>query len=225
MLRGELKIVPCLIVLTAALACANSASAVVVASYVGPTVFDGIDDTVILPNVSIGLEGTVSLQFKADDTAGMHNIWYCADTLGGVLGEYRILLTNNTVWSELWPAGCSSGFGVDFHLTDTTSWHSVSLSWKDGCDIVMQFDGVEKRFPIAYEDGTPMSLPEFTTITGSHELGCSWHDDVPSRFFDGQMRNLVIYNTYETPEPSVFALTTTGALALFAYARWRRRQT
>jgi hypothetical protein len=223
MLGSNPRIPSCLIALAAVLAWASGASAICVSSYAGPATFDGIDDTVVLPNVSIGLEGTVSLQFKADDTAGMHNIWYCADTLGGVLGEYRILLTNNTVWSELWPAGCSAGFGVQFPLTDTTNWHTVSMSWKDGVDTVLRFDGVEKRFPIAYENGTPMHLPEFTTITGSHELGCGYLNGAAFRYFDGQMRNLVVYNTYTAPEPSVVALMITGLLGLLSYVWWKWR--
>ena len=92
---SKFKIVLCLIALAAALAWASNASSVCLVSYPGPTTFDGIDDAVVLPSVSIGLEGTVSLQFKANDTAGMHGLWYCSDKpapVPGSLGEYRILL-------------------------------------------------------------------------------------------------------------------------------------
>jgi hypothetical protein len=93
-----------LIALAAACVLTSVASAVVVASYTGPITFDGIDDKIVLPNVSIGLEGSVSLEFKAHDTAGMHHLWYCCDDpdcIPGVTGgEYRINLTNNTVWAQ-----------------------------------------------------------------------------------------------------------------------------
>jgi hypothetical protein len=220
-LHSRYRLVACLIGSAVVLNWAQNASALCVASYAGPTTFDGVDDFVVLPNVSIGLEGTVSLEFKADDTAGMHGIWYLCDAPGGVNAEYRINLTNNTVWAELWPAGCSSGFGVDFPLTDKTSWHAVSLTWKDGVDTVLRFDGAEGHFPIAYEDGTPMSLPEFTSPTGCHALGYSMQSGpTAARYFDGQIRNLYVYDTYQAPEPSVVALMITG---LAAYA-WRRRR-
>jgi hypothetical protein len=226
MSRGRFKMCFCLVLLAAVWAWTNVASAVVVASYTGPTTFDGIDDKIVLPNVSIGLEGSVSLEFKAHDTAGMHHLWYCCDDpdcIPGVTkGEYRINLTNNTVWAQNWPCGCSQGFGVGFPLTDTTSWHTVRLRWKEDYGIGLMFDGVEKTYPIAYENFTPCHLSEFTSTDGNHLLGAgAAHPD--ARYFDGEIRNLVISNTYQVPEPSVVALTITGSLGFLVYA-WRRRR-
>jgi hypothetical protein len=224
----KINIFSCFILLSASLAWAGRAAAVCVVSCPGPFTFDGVDDYVVLPNVSIGEEGTVSLQFKAHDTAGTHNLWQYSDVVANtdeeLLAEYRIMLTQNYVWSELWPAGCSSGFGVSFPLTDTANWHTVSMSWKNGHDIVLRFDGQEGTFPIAYENGTPYTLPAFTSTTGSHVLGCGPMSSPtpPIRFFDGEMRNLVIYNTYQTPEPSVLILAATGLASLLAYALQRK---
>jgi hypothetical protein len=230
MFGSKFTLVPCLIVLAASLAWTSGAAAIVVASYAGPTTLDGIDDTVVLPNVSVGLEGTVSLQFKAHDTAGMHTLWYYANSPGetsGCLGEYRLNLTNDTVWSQLWPAGCSAGFGSQFHLTDTTGWHTVSLSWKNGYDVVLKLDGSESRYPIAYESGAPVSLSAFTSTTSLHVLGvCPLPSpDPPFRYFDGEIRNVVITNAYgQTPEPGTLVILATGLSSLLAYAWCRRKQ-
>ena len=58
-------------------------------------------------------------------------------------------------------------------------------------------------------------------------LGCCIQPspDAPIRYFDGQMRNVVVYNTYEAPEPSVLVMTITGLLVVLACARRKRRST
>ena len=112
MFRGRSN-VACLIALAASLAWTSGASAVVVASLAGPTVFDGIGNTVVLPNVSIGLEGTVSLEFKADDTAGMHELWYCADKPAPVPAPWASTgstLPTTRCGLNYGRAGCSAGF-------------------------------------------------------------------------------------------------------------------
>jgi hypothetical protein len=229
MLHNKL-IVACVVAFAPWLTWTSSASAVVVASYAGPTVLDGIDDTVVLPNVSIGQEGTLSLQFKAHDTAGMHCLWFCADKPADqltALGEYRLNLTNNNLWFQLYPCDCSTN-RADFHFTDTNrdTWHSVSLSWKDGYDTLLALDGVQRRAAnINPNTGHAEPLPEFASTTPYNVLGVNplTSPQSPIRYFDGEMRNVFIYNTYETPEPSVFILTITGLISVLACALWKRR--
>jgi hypothetical protein len=226
MFRSKFRILSCSIALAAPLAWVSDASAVCLVSYAGPKTFHDMDDAVVLPNISIGLEGTVSLQFKAHQTVAKQGLWYYADSPdcipGSTKGEYRINISGGGVWAQLWPCGCSSGFGSYFIVPDMTNWHTVSLSWKNGYDAVLRFDGRESRFPIAYENGTPTHLEEFTSTTGNHLLGASPAHPDP-RPFDGEIRDLVIYDTYQAPEPSVLVLTVTAVLGLLAYA-WRRRR-
>lgn len=223
---GKYRIVVCLIALAVLLIGSGSALAVVVLSYPGATTFDGIDDRILLSDVFIGLEGTMSMQFKAHNTVGLYGLWFCANTAAstdpGALGQYRIEINNGVLWFQVWPADCSAGItGHDatFQFTDTTQWHTVSLSWKDGYDTLFELDGVELRKPnLDPHTYQPISLNEFTTTPGNHVLGACRD----FRFFDGEIRNVVMSDTYQAPEPSGIVLMTLGFLGMLAHV-WRTR--
>jgi hypothetical protein len=202
--------------LTAMLAWTGSLSADIVASHAGPTTFDGVDDTVVLDNVSIGLEGTVSLDFKANTTATPQSIWYLADSPGGTTGEYRIGILNNSLNVDLWTdSGSPVGWGTPF--TDTSSWHSVAVTWKEGEKTQITLDGATTDLVNSF------SLKTFASTTGNHALGVNTSNG-GIRFFDGQIANVVVTNAYSpVPEPSTIMLLTTGLVSLLAYA-WRKRR-
>jgi hypothetical protein len=220
MFRSSTQMFLVLIALAAVLACAGSVSAAIVATHTGPTTFDGSSTRVDLPNVSIGLEGTVSLEFKADDTADLHTLWYCADSQGGTSGEYRLRLQSNEFSYQLWPSSGENTVNdtISFAFTDTTSWHSTTLSWKNGEHLLFTLDGVTK---VINQTG----LAAFTSTTGNHVLGVNTVNG-GIRYFDGEMRNVVISDAYSplpTPEPGTLMLLATGLFGLLAYA-WRRRR-
>lgn len=220
MFRTSFKMCLVLIAAVAVLAWTGSVSANIVASWAGPTTFNGSSDSVVLPDVSIGQEGTVSLEFKADDTANLHTLWYAADSQGGTLGEYRLRLQSNVFSYQLWPSSGENTVNdtISFDFTDTANWHSTTLSWKNGEYLLFTLDGVTKVI-------NQTTLPAFTTTTGNHVLGVNTSNG-GIRYFDGEMRNVVISDTYtplSTPEPGTLGLLVTGLLGLLAYA-WRKRR-
>jgi hypothetical protein len=216
MFRSSFKMFLVLMAVAALAAWASSASADLVASWDGPQDFNGTSDKVVLPNVSIGQEGSVWLKFKADTTTGMHTLWYDADAPWSTVGEYRINLYNGSLNYQLYP--CNTAGGTNF--TDTASWHSLSLQWKQGSPTLFTLDGVAK----SVSNDHALAPSSWASTTGNHALGCLPQPSPsdPIRWFDGQISNVQVYNTY-APEPSATVLAVTGLLGLLAYA-WRKRR-
>ena len=157
----------------------------VIARHDGPTDFDGAS-LVNLPYVSVGDEGTVEFEFKADSVNGC--MWYLADVFGGSAsgGEYRIFLQNSTIYAKLWTRGA---YAVEWEMPfdDTTQWHSIKMSWKEGEDTLITLDGVTSNIVNAH------TLEDFVSSVGLNVLGGYPNN---SFFYDGDMRNLKVYPTY-----------------------------
>ena len=165
--------------------CTESQSPVV--EHVGPTEFGGVPMHV-LSDVSIGDEGTVELEFQADSTSE-GCIWYMADVWGGSDGEYRLYLYDNTLYGALWNGGeYSAQFSVPF--TDTTQWHRLKMTWKEGEETLFTLDDAT----ISVTNGSP--LAEFSSGSGMHVLGAYPSGGGGSVFFHGMTRNVKVLNYY-----------------------------
>jgi hypothetical protein len=221
MFRSTFKTFLVLMALTTMAAWAGSVSADIVASFAGPQDFNGTSDSVTLPNVSIGQEGTLNAEFKPDGGTGLHSIWYDADSCGGTNGEYRVYQNGSSIGFALWSsaAGGNAAFGAQaMQGTVAGEWHKVFMSWKQGEATLFQVDNNSLGTYTNAGD-----LATFTSVTPYHTLGnAAISGTQMGRFFDGEMRNVVISNTY-TPEPSACILAFTGMLGLLAYA-WRKRR-
>ena len=109
---------------------------VTVAQLDGPTTFG--ETQVTLPQVTVGDEGAVEFEFKADSIEG--SLWYLADVFGGNQGEYRLQLAADQLQAILWSSG---NYVVQWTtpFTDTTQWHSVRMAWKEGETTQITLDG------------------------------------------------------------------------------------
>jgi hypothetical protein len=135
----------------------------------------------------VGDEGTVELEFKADNLSG--SIWYMADTWGGSTGEYRLLLGDDQLQAYLWNSG-SYAVAWTTPFTDTTDWHSLSMTWKEGEDTAITLDGVTTFVANA------SSLADFTSGAGINTLGGYPTTPWSTFLFTGMTRNVKIYDTY-----------------------------
>jgi hypothetical protein len=202
-------------------ASAGSVSAAYVASFAGPKQFSVESDIVVLTDgVSIGQEGGLSCEFKSDNTDPRANggyLWYCADTYGGTKAEYRVLISQNLLklflWSDL--GGYAANIALPF--TDTTSFHSLDVGWKEGSDTFVTLDGVTTSVANAHPLDSFVSGAGLNTI-GALPLGAGAYPLM------GQIQNFQLRDTYAAvPEPSTLALIVTGVIGLLAYA-WRKRK-
>ena len=75
---------------------------------------------------------------------------------------------------------------------DTTEWHSIEMSWKEGEDTIITLDGVTYRIV------NDCSLEAFASSYGINVLG-----GYPANYFyyDGAIRNLKVYASYENILP------------------------
>ena len=163
----------------------GTAAPTVIARHDGPTDFNGAS-LVNLPYVSVGDEGTVEFEFKADTVNGC--LWYLADVFGGSAtgGEYRIFMQNSTIYAKLWNKG---SYAVEWEMPfdDTTQWHSMKMSWKDGEDTLITLDGVTSNIVNA------RTLDDFAASFGLNVIGGYPNN---SFFYDGAIRNLKVYPSY-----------------------------
>ena len=157
---------------------------VTVARLNGPTKFG--ESLVTLPQVTVGDEGAVEFEFKANAING--SMWYLADVFGGNKGEYRIQLAADQLQAILWSSG---KYVVQWTtpFTDTTQWHRVRIAWKEGAETQVTLDGTTIHIP---NDGT---LVDFTSGPGIHTLGGYPSNQLPFRY-DGQIRDLKLFDTY-----------------------------
>ena len=160
-------------------------SASVVAQHDGPTVFGG--GIQALPSVTIGDEGTIELEFMAEDLTGC--VWYMADVLGGSEGEYRIMLQDETLIGALWNHG-TYATTIRVPFTDTTEWHSMKLTWKEGEETVLVLDGVTTSAT------NEAPLGDFTAGDGIHAMGGYPNGFAGGNYFTGMTRNVIISDTY-----------------------------
>ena len=170
------------------LAFAGTATAAVVAQLDGPAPFGVIPPVVTLSDVTVGDEGSVEFEFKPDIIDGC--LWYLADVMYGSSGEYRIYLNNNTIYAKLWNVNGGYSLAWDAPVTDTSTWHSMRMAWKNGSDTMVTFDGVTSNV------ANPNTLADFTSGAGVHALG-GYPEGALTARYDGMMRNLKVYETYE----------------------------
>jgi hypothetical protein len=223
MLCNVRKMFACAVVLAMVATSAGRVSADTVASYAGPTDFDGTSTVEYLTDgISVGQEGGFSCQFKADTTSGNGCLWYLADVAGGNSDEYRVWIGNGALYAAL-QVGNNYAVSPSASLTaftDTTSWHTLDLAWKDGSPTLLTLDGtLQKSLTNAY------TLEAFTSGAGLNAIGATVSSTTPAYYFDGQMQNVAVRNTYAaaTPEPGTIVLLGTGLFGLLAYA-WRKRR-
>jgi hypothetical protein len=226
MSRNMVKLSFVLIALAVVLAWTGVARAEILVQQWAPITFDGVDDQVVLPNVSIGAEGAVHLEFKADNLTTKQGLWYLTDGQGAAQTmEYRIGISEEgQVRADLWTSAGSPSAGgpaANSYLTDH-NWHTFELRWKKNTFTKITLDGITDKTL----DGVNL-FHDFTSSTGNHALGIVNTATGPIRFFDGTLRNVQISNNYNelfvVPEPSIMTLTGSGLLGLLAYA-WRRRE-
>ena len=166
----------------------------IVAQWAGPKDFSQQSDMVALPNVSIGLEGRVDLEFKADDTANVHKLWYMADSIGGTQIEYQIQVGYNGISVALWN---SNGYAIQWqgvYSDDTTQYHTLSLAWKQGSPTVLTLDGAEHSYTNA--------VPLIAATSSYNDVGA--YPGGNSSYFDGIIQDVVVRDTYDVPEASIF---------------------
>lgn len=216
------KMLVCLIALAAMMAWTGVASAEVVASFAGPKDFNGSSDYQNLDPVSIGLEGTVSLEYKPNNITGTECLWYCADAKGGNTGEYRLYSTGDGSHQfaslYLWDTNGYVVNGPSIQCLGTSDFHTLTATWKQGSPTLFTVDGTTQSFTNAY------SLVSFTSIADCHDLGRATAPWGGIQYFNGTIRNVVVSNTYSpVPEPATCYLLCTGLIGLLAYA-WRRRR-
>jgi hypothetical protein len=211
-------------------ASAGSVSAAYVATFAGPKDFNGSSDYQVLNDVSVGLEGSVSMEFKlADNTAtGIQQLWFAVDSTATDTAEYSVAVdgygtydvggtqtaTNRlafTMWNN------AGGYIVKWkgYVADN-DWHKITATWKDGFDTLVTLDGGAAESVV-----NGGGLIPFTTTPGNNSLGACWGNTI--RFFGGTIQNFAIGDTYlSVPEPSTWALLSCGLMSYLAYA-WRKR--
>lgn len=212
MFCNKFKMFLCLIALAALMAWTGSASATLIVSHDGPTTFNGEDDYVSLSNVTIGSWGKVELEFKADDTEDGSTLWFMLDDTDN--SGYLLMILSDSIVAPMWTSSTyQSGWDPVVSFTDTTSWHSLSLQWRSGYIPTMTLDGTSYNLT-----SSAPTLPDFTS--SKHVLG---RYSSTNHYFDGEIRNVKVYDTCDIPEPSTFALLIAGLIGLLAYA-WRKRK-
>jgi hypothetical protein len=221
MLCNKCKMLVCVVALVALMAWASSASANIVASYAGPKDFNGSSDYQNLDPVSIGLQGTVSMDFVPTATETSNGtLWYMADGKGGNTGEYRLYCNASGgkyyVQTYLWSTNGYAVNGAQTEVNETLTNHAASLSWKEGSPTLLTVDGVTKSLTNA------CSLLAFSSATDCHDLGRAWAPWGDIQYFQGSIGNVVVRDTY-VPEPSTLVLLAIGLVGLLAYA-WRKRR-
>lgn len=200
----------------------GSARADIVAQWDGPQTFTGaMGEDIKLAPVSIGQEGTIGMQFKADSIGSNRVLWYNCSTATGETHEYRVIIDNSLGNQKV---GCylynSGSYAVQYEtpFSDTTSMHTLKFTWKDDSPTLVTLDGVTASITNEH------ALAAFTSHADWNRLA---YGNFSSRFL-GTMQNVVIYDTYNAPyspvpEPGACVLVLSGLFGILAYA-WRKRR-
>jgi len=169
----------------------GTASAAVVAQLDGPTEYGPGTPMVVLPSATVGDEGYVELEFKADSLDNSC-IWYLADAFGGTGagGEYRLYLWDGAINAKLWNTGGYAA-SAEIPFSDTTSWHSLSMAWKEGEETLVTLDGATTNVTNTHV------LADFTSGEGQHVLGGYPSGGSGSALFNGSVRDMKLCDTYE----------------------------
>ena len=80
---------------------------------------------------------------------------------------------------------------ISVPFTDTTEWHSLKLTWKEGEDTVFILDGV------ATSASNTAPLGDFTAGDGIHAMGGYPNGFAGGNYFTGMTRNVVLSDTYD----------------------------
>jgi hypothetical protein len=172
-------------------ASAGAVSAGVVAELAEPTDFGWTPPSVVLPPVTIGDEGSVELEFKADNVENGGMLWHMADAPGGTVagGEYRVMLRDGKLMCLLWNTGnYVATWSTPFE--DTANWHSVRMAWSNFQTTLVTLDGAT-----SYVSNNNW-LTDFTSGEDMHLLS-GYPDHFVPLLFDGTMRNVKVYDTYD----------------------------
>jgi hypothetical protein len=214
MYRDNLKTFVCLITLVAVVVCASSASAAIVASYVGPKTFDG-SSSVSLANGDFGAEGTV--EFDATMTnlnSTTQCLWDACDSTGN--NEFIIRAENwnskriefDYYYGSGRPVNQSSAY-IDWPQDGLS--HHVRWAWQNGVGTEISVDDTKLQF--AFDE---FACGAWTSVANSLGSGTAGNMKCNSGTTIG---NFVLTNV---PEPGTIVLLVTGLVSLLCYA-WRKR--
>jgi hypothetical protein len=185
----------------------SRASADIVASYAYGD-FDG-STTVDLPAVSIGQEGRVDFEFKADSLDAEQYLWYMDDSPAWGI-QYRVAISGGKLMVSLWNSNGYVTTGNWYSPITAGELHSLSVAWKQGQPTLITLDGATSSITNA------VSLLSSTSTI--HKVG-----GANGVNFDGVIQNLRVRDTYTIPEPGTATLAAIGLIGLLAYA-WKKRR-
>lgn len=182
-------------------AVAARATAAVVASYAGPESF-ATHHVVVLPDVSVGLEGTLSMDFIAPDITTRQFLWTATDAFGGSPpgeGEMALQIRNGRIGLSYWTLPqqvLNAGHTYEsLPIPADGLKHHVEVTWKNGNPVVLKLDGAGLAAKIGGAAGG--SLTSWTTLTGAHVLGGEPDGLGGIKFaYGGTVSNMVLKDVY-----------------------------